>query len=270
MLAAVGFAFIALHLTFLAIVLTPILLLRTLVPSLAPKTRRWSTAIYLAAVRNHSWWLKRVAGAKWTVPDVALDAATPAVLISNHRSWSDAFVITDVVCRHGLIVKFLVKRELARIPILAVIFAVFDFPVLKRSTRSGESDGARREHDRSQMTRLTDGLSEEPAAMLSFVEGTRFTNEKRAEGGAPYSEVLAPRPGGLAMMVEALRGTDARLVDITLRYRPPVSFWKFIGGFPCECEVRVEQFLVKDLPDDVASWLVERWTLKDRLLLVDD
>ncbi|MCY3933423.1 MAG: 1-acyl-sn-glycerol-3-phosphate acyltransferase [Acidobacteria bacterium] len=280
-MAAICLAAITLNLAFWAL---PLLVL--LPAKAAGKTRPWfrhvTARIYRAAVRVDNVLLRHVARASWRARELSLDPARPHIVLSNHRSWADIFLVQSLIATRGPIVTFLCKRELLYVPIFGLIILAFDFPVLRRRTRRGADPAGRRREDRRRVTEAAAALLESPAAILSFAEGTRFTAAKRdanrrAAGdrhGAPttgmapqYEHLLPPRAGGFAAMIEALAPGGGSIVDVTLTYSRPSTFWEFLGGATGSVEVTWEAIPIATVkPDEAANWLNDRWRRKERLL----
>ena len=105
---------------------------RLIVPSSRAATSQLGVAIYRRAVVIDDWILQRVSNARWQDPALKLDQNDVIVVVANHRSWSDVLLLQSVIARRGPIVKFLSKRELVFVPIFALVFIVFDFPMLRR------------------------------------------------------------------------------------------------------------------------------------------
>ena len=280
-MAAICLAAITLNLTFWA------LLLLVLLPAkAAPRTRPWfrrvAARIYRAAVRVDNVLLRRVSRASWRARELSLDPARPHIVLSNHRSWADIFLVQSLIATRGPIVTFLCKRELLHVPIFGLIILAFDFPVLRRRTRRGADPAGRSDDDRRRVADAATALLDSPAAILSFAEGTRFTAAKRdanrrdaGDGhGAPttgmaprYEHLLPPRAGGFAAMIEALAPGNGSIVDVTLAYERPSTFWDFLGGAAGSVEVTWEALPIATVePDEAANWLNDRWRLKERLL----
>lgn len=230
-------------------------------------SRRVMAAIYRLAVRIDDFWL-HLMGARWrksiageTLDGLTLPRNEPALVICNHRSWADIFIIQSVVVRDGPIVVFLAKRELAWIPILGIIFLAFDFPILRRRTKANADPEARRRDDIERVDAACRRLNDAPAALLSFAEGTRFTPEKHARDPR-FLHLLPPRRGGIEAFVRAV--PTAKVVDLTLGYPGSPSFWGFLAGRSGEISVDVD---IVELPTaDVGSWLNARWSRKDDML----
>ena len=250
--------------------MTPLLLLlviRILVPGSRPNVSRIGCSIYRQAVAFDDWVLKRISGARWRDPNLELDREQAVVVVANHRSWTDVLLLQSVIARRGPIVKFLCKRELAYIPILGLICIVFDFPVLRRKAHALQSEQDRREDDRRRVREACEVVHRAPAAMLSFAEGTRFSTEKQQSTKSPYHHLLPPRPAGFAAILDALESLKPNVVDVTIRYPHPSTFWQFLGGSAGEIEIETRTFPIEEVLERGArTWLEDRWVQKDKML----
>lgn len=265
--AALTLAAISLNLAAWSLPLGALLLARTAVPGLRARCRRQSDRIYRAAVAFDDWWLERVSGVSWKDRGLDLAPDRACIVVANHRSWSDVFVLQSALSRRGPVVKFLCKRELAYIPVLGLIFLAFDFPIVRRRAPKLRTDDERREDDRRRVRDACAVLHESPAAMLSFAEGTRFTPARRRRLESPYRFVLPPRPGGFAEIADALAGLDVPVVDVTIAYSRPASFWEFLGGAGGEVLVLADQVPLHEvIAAGPRSWLADRWRRKDATL----
>ena len=265
--AAAALAAITFNLAFWCVPLLVLVVVRGIAPPARAWTQAAGEAIYRFAVAFDDWWLRRVSGAAWDCPDPPPARDAPCIVIANHRSWADVFLIQSAVARHGPIVKLLCKRELVWIPILGLIFLAFDFPVVRRRGSPRLPESERRAADRQRVREACETLRTRPAAMLTFVEGTRFTPEKHARMGSPYRHLLPPRAGGFEAIVESLRGVEARILDVTLGYPGTSAFWAFLGGAAGEIEVRAESFALQEvLAAGPRDWLEGRSRAKDGAL----
>lgn len=265
--AAVSLAAIALNLAAWSVPLGVLLLVRMAAPGMRTRCRRLGERIYRAAVAFDDWCLVRISRARWQAPEFDLARDRACIVVANHRSWSDVFVLQSAFARRGPVVKFLCKRELAYVPVLGAIFLAFDFPVVRRRAPGLATDDERRADDRRRVREACALLRESPAAMLSFAEGTRFTPERHRRLASPYRHLLPPRPGGFAEIANALRPLGAAVVDVTIAYPRPVTFWEFLGGEGGEVAVLAERFSVEDVVSAGATeWLAERWLRKDAAL----
>ena len=264
--AATSLAAIALNLAFWSV---PLLLL---LPAKAARRarsryRRLTNRIYRAAVRVDNWLLRRVSGAAWRFDELTLDPHRPHVVLANHRSWADVLLVQSVVATRGPIVNFLTKRELLWVPIFGLIVFAFDFPAVRRRSRPGADPASRREDDRRRVSEAAASLLDSPAAILSFAEGTRFTEARRRARGGRYARLLPPRAGGLGAMIEALAPGGGAIVDVTLVYPGSATLWTFLGGAAGPVTIHWEKTPIEALaPERIPDWLNERWRRKDELL----
>lgn len=265
--AAAALAAITLNLAFWCIPLILLVVVRNVAPPARGRTQAAGEAIYRLAVAFDDWWLRRVSGAAWHCPDPPPARDVPCIVIANHRSWADVFLIQSAVARHGPIVKFLCKRELVWIPLLGLIFLAFDFPMVRRRGSRSLPESERRAADRRRVREACETLRTRPAAMLTFVEGTRFTREKHARSASPYRTLLPPRAGGFEAIAESLEGDSAVVLDMTLDYSHTAAFWAFLGGVAGEVEVRAQAFPLHEvLHAGPRHWLEARWRAKDAAL----
>ena len=272
--AAIALLVIVLNLVVWCVPLLLLLPLKALVPSMRAWITRRAADVYRAAVAVNDWWLGKVSGASWQRPALDLGTDETCIVIANHVSWTDIFVLQSVISRRGPILKFLCKRELAWIPVLGLIFLAFDFPMLQR--RSGAqarggvgSEAQRRRGDIERIREAGASLAKAPAAMLAFVEGTRFREEKRDPSGA-LKCLLPPRVGGFGAILAALEPQDVNVVDVALLYRQPRPaplFWHFLAGAGGPIGVVAQATPAGVIAaEGTESWLERRWAEKDALL----
>ncbi|PRY71314.1 acyltransferase [Halomonas ventosae] len=263
------------------------LILLTLVKLVTPGRRlrrRVLTALNRVAlnwVGSNLWWMRR-----WLRP--RLEMALPEglsrdqwwLVLSNHRSWTDIFLLFFALHRRIPMPHFFVKRQLIWIPIVGLAFWAMEFPMLRRLTREQrERNPQLARRDREATERMCRHARERPIAIYNFVEGTRFTTAKQAAQDAPYRHLLRPRAGGIAQVVSLLGNRLGGILDVTLHYEnPDPSFWGFLCGR--EGRVRLEArrlavppwMLEGDYHDDTdykerfQSWLNALWQDKDRRL----
>lgn len=258
-----------LNLTIWSVPLLGIILIRALAPGVQPRLRRPLDGIYRAAVTCNDLWFRHVLGYRWQPPDVGLQPDRSYLVISNHQSWADSFLLQTAIVHRGPILKVLVKEELTRWPILGLIFSAYDFPRLKRRASNPMDEPERRRQDTDRIRQACAALKETPGAMLIYPEGTRFTAAKQAAAGGlektGLERLLPPKPGGFATVLESLRGHAHAVVDVAICYPESTRFWQFLSGGMQEPQLRMEAVPLDDIADPVA-WLKERWEKKDRWL----
>ncbi len=258
---------ITLNLSVWALPLVLIGVMKLIAPPFRGTADRLMDLIYRVAVSVDDAWLRGVIGIRWNRPVLDLDRNKTYVVVANHASWSDIFLLQSILVHDGPLLKFLVKRSLVWIPVLGVIFWAFDFPMLRRRSRTGADDAERRRGDLEALHAACRVLLERPAALMNFAEGTRFSPEKHAASESPYRHLLRPRAGGLTALLEALDGEVDSVFDVTIVYSRPVSFLDFLSGGVDEIGVDVERIPRAEIPDTREAqrqWLEDRWHRKDQ------
>ncbi|WP_311943932.1 acyltransferase [Halomonas piscis] len=210
----------------------------TLVKLAAP--RRWQpavldglNAIALNWIGFNLWWMRH-----WLRP--TLKARVPEglspdkwwLVIANHRSWTDIFMLLAVLHRRVPMPRFFLKTQLIWIPVVGLAFWALEFPFMRRYTREQMAHNPRlAEIDRRATERMCRRARHRPITIFNFVEGTRFTPAKRDASASPYRHLLRPRAGGVAQVLSLLGDRLDGMIDVTLHYADPdPSFWRFLCG----------------------------------------
>lgn len=209
-----------------------------------------------------------------------LDPKGCYILISNHRSWVDILVLNSCFNRKIPMIKFFMKEELKwQLPIAGLACWVMDYPFMKRHTRAEVMKNPSLKGKDVETTRKAcQKLRENPSVLVNFIEGTRFTAKKHERQQSPFKNLLKPRAGGLAIVVEELNTSLRGIIDATLCYPDgEMTFWKFVtGDFS---SIILDYRVIKITPDLVGdyyenrefrayfqSWLNTVWQEKDKLI----
>ena len=202
------------------------------------------------------------------------------LLIANHQTWVDILVLQIVLNRRVPFLKFFIKQELIWFPLLGVAWWAMDMPFMKRFSPSYL---ARNPHmkgkDLETTRRACEKFRDTPTAILNFIEGTRFSEEKRVDRKSPYRNLLQPRAGGLAIALSSMGKLFTSIVDVTLVYPDGATrFWDMCCGRNVHVvadirERKLEEWLVTgDYESDrgyrkrLYSWLSETWMEKDEII----
>ena len=202
------------------------------------------------------------------------------LVVSNHRSWVDILVLQSVFLGRSPFLKFFLKQELIWVPFLGLAWWALDFPFMRRFSsehlaKHPEDRGKDLEATRIACRRFV----EIPTSVMNFVEGTRFTEAKRARFASPYRHQLPPRAGGVAFVLSAMGGMLHSMVDVTIAYRETEpTLWDLCCGRMQAIRVHVERRPIEpwttagSYQDDEAfrrrfqQWLGELWQQKDARL----
>jgi len=215
---------------------------------------------------------------RWDIQGVEnLEKSEWYLVLANHQSWTDILVLQRVFNRKIPFLKFFIKKELFWFPILGQAWWALDFPFIKRYTKS---ELKRKPHLKGKDMEITRKACEKfktvPISIMNFVEGTRFTQEKHKRQKSPYANLLKPKAGGIAFVLEAMGGKIRRVLDVTIFYpETQKNFWAYLCGNISEIKVRVKSLPVhedlvgtylndKNFRIRFQTWLNQLWTEKDQ------
>lgn len=156
------------------------------------------------------------------------------LVISNHRSWADIFILQHVFNRRIPFLKFFLKKELIWVPLMGVAWWALDFPFMKRYSKEYlEKHPEKKGKDIETTRKYCEKFKHSPISVINFLEGTRFSGAKHEGQQSPFRHLLKPRAGGIGIVLSGMGEHLSRIIDITLVYpenRPPMTFWHFLKG----------------------------------------
>lgn len=199
------------------------------------------------------------------------------LVIANHQTWVDVVALQTAFNRRIPFLKFFIKQELIWFPFLGLAWWSMDMPFMKRYSKSylakhPEKKGKDLEATRKACEKFRDA----PTSVINFIEGTRFTAEKKARRGSTYENLLPPRAGGVALALTSMGEMFDAILDVTIIYpngatscwgmmcgefehviidvvRRPVDEWLYEGDYQNDREYRRE----------FHQWLTQIWEEKD-------
>ena len=201
------------------------------------------------------------------------------LILPNHQTWVDSMVIPAVFFRKIPFPKFFMKKELIWVPLLGFSWWALDYPFMKRYS---EDTLKKKPHLKGKDIEITRKACEKfrdiPITIVNFIEGTRFTPEKRDSRKDPYRNLLRPKAGGAALVLSTLGSRLHYILNMTIAYPGGDKDFKALlcGNIP-EILVRVEKiplteellgdyFNDREYRDRFQEWLNGVWTRKDALL----
>src|SRR3546814_9530339 len=105
------------------------------------------------------------------------------------------------------LLKFFLKQELIKVPLLGLAWWALDFPFRKRFTRAEiEANPSLKGKDLETTRKACEKFKEMPTSVMNFFEGTRFTQAKHDQQQSPYEFLLKPKAGGTAFALSAMDG----------------------------------------------------------------
>lgn len=232
-----------------------------------------------AWISCNSAWMKFGQPTRWDVelPD-NLDPKGWYFVSSNHQSWVDIFALQHVLNGKIPFLKFFLKQELIRVPVMGQAWWALDFPFMKRFSKSYlEKHPEMKGKDIETTQKACEKFKFIPTSVMNFFEGTRLTESKYAEQQPPYEHLLNPKSGGFAFALNAMGDKFQSLLDCTIVYPGGIpNFSDFLHGRIPEVIVRIREvpipaeFCQGDYENDpefkkrFQSWISDLWANKDK------
>lgn len=199
--------------------------------------QRWCTDVLHvlcgAWLRGNVLFAESLLGARWEITGTEnLRNDKQYVVICNHQTWNDIYVLMRVMGLKVPFFKFFIKQELIWVPILGPVWWALDYPFMKRYSREQiAANPALAGEDLRTARQACSKYKGMPVTVLNFLEGTRFTPAKHDRQNSPYRHLLRPRSGGLALAVAALGNEVDALLDVSIAYVDGAcGFWDFMCG----------------------------------------
>ncbi len=202
------------------------------------------------------------------------------LICCNHQSAVDIPVLQRVLQKHVPFMRFFIKQQLLWVPLLGLAWWLLDYPFVKRYSREYlERHPGMRGKDLETTRRICMRFRDTPTSILNFVEGTRFTQSKRASQKSPYVHLLRPKAGGMALAIASMGEMFSSVLDVTIAYPEGVTgLWGLFSGRLRRVTVHVEkreiprEFLGGDYAGDPVyrerfqEWIQGIWREKDARL----
>lgn len=199
------------------------------------------------------------------------------LIIANHQSWNDVFVLQFLFNHILPFQKYFVKEELRKLPMLGLMWEAIDCPFLKRN-----ADKTKSNLDLAEIQVKAKQFRLLPCTVVNFVEGTRFSEKKHEHQHSPYKYLLKPKTGGLAQVLEEFNTDIKYLIDVSIYYdKPAANFFDLFNGQVKTISVKIsvitmpswlqqkyinqEKYL--DYKDQFQAWIDSIWLEKDSFLL---
>lgn len=237
------------------------------------------SAIAGAWISCNSGWMKLTQNTRWDVElPKTLDPKGWYFVSSNHQSWVDIFVLQHVLNGKIPFLKFFLKQELIRVPIMGQAWWALDFPFMKRFSKSYlEKHPEMKGKDVETTQQACEKFKHMPTSVMNFLEGTRLTPSKHEKQNSPYRHLLNPKSGGFAFALNAMGDKFQSLLDCTIVYPNGIpSFVEFMQGKVPEVVVKIREvpipveFCQGDYENDAEfkkrfqSWISDIWLEKDQ------
>ena len=247
-----------------------------------PAWKRFTTRVLMGIgsiwIDTNSWGLRVTQKHRWDVQGLeGLTLGGWYLVGSNHRSMVDIVVLQRVFNHRIPFLKFFLKSQLIWVPFLGQAWWSLDFPFMRRYSKEElEKHPELRGKDLETTRKACEKFRLAPMSIINFLEGTRFTEEKRVSRKSPYRNLLLPKAGGIAFVLSALGDRLTSFVDVTIAYPDGVpGFWDVLSRGLDRIVVRVRSVPIPpdlvggDYIGDAAyrervqAWVREMWERKD-------
>ncbi|MGK9173609.1 acyltransferase [Yokenella regensburgei] len=202
------------------------------------------------------------------------------LLICNHHSWADIVVLCVLFRKHIPMNKYFLKQQLAWVPFIGLACWALDMPFMRRYSRNYLiRHPERRGKDVETTRRSCEKFRTHPTTIVNFVEGSRFTEEKRLNTRSSFTNLLPPKAAGIAMTLSVLGSQFDKLLNVTLCYpeNDAKPFYDMLSGKLTRIVIRVNVLPVQEeLHGDYVGdkhfkrgfqqWLNNLWDEKDKQL----
>jgi 1-acyl-sn-glycerol-3-phosphate acyltransferase len=269
------------------IVLTSVIFLLAIFKLLAPAGRARNAMTRWLSLLGESWvsinkamvWFYR--GMEWDVrmPD-GVSHTGRYLVFCNHQSGVDILALQHCLNRRAPFGRYLLKHQLLWVPVLGIAWWALDMAFLRRySKQELIRDPSLRGKDLENAARACEKLKHIPVAMMTFPEGTRFTEAKRDAQNSPYTHLLRPRYGGIGQVLFSFDDALDCVIDVTIIYPDGVpTVWQYVSGQVKKITVHIvlrpieASLCGRDFRQDAAvkgqliNWLGLIWQEKERLM----
>ncbi|ASP40258.1 acyltransferase [Bacterioplanes sanyensis] len=274
---------LALNTLFCSVILFSLTLIKLLLPF--PSARKALNPILVTVasgwIYGNSAWMHLTQRMDWQVnmPD-SLSRDGWYFVICNHQSWVDILILQHTLNGRVPFLKFFLKQELIKVPIMGAAWWALDFPFMKRYSKAYlEKHPEKRGQDVETTRKACEKFRDMPTSVMNFLEGTRMSAAKYQRQQPPFQHLLKPKAGGMAFAMNAMGDQFKSVVDVTIHYPDGApTFWEFLQGKMTRCVVHIDE---KDIPAALRSgdyendddyrqqfqhWVQSLWQDKDQLL----
>ncbi|MES2141322.1 MAG: acyltransferase [Pseudomonadota bacterium] len=202
------------------------------------------------------------------------------LLISNHKSWADILVLQHIFFGKIPPLKFFLKRELLwTLPFASWACWLLGFPFMRRYSKKVLAEHPElKNKDIEETKRACNRFKEMPTTVASFIEGTRFTEEKRKRQDSPYHYLLRPKATGIGFSLAVLGDFFHKVLNVTIIYpEEKASLWYFLSGSIKKITIHIETIPItadwlgdyqndRNFRIDFQKKLNDLWEKKDKLI----
>jgi len=224
------------------------------------------------------WLMLKMTGTKLVVHGRSgLTRKTSYLLLPNHQSWGDILIIHYALDAFVSPLRFFMKRQLLWVPVIGLVCKSLGYPFMHRYTKEQIAKNPKlKGKDLKETQKACQRFKNMPVSIISFTEGTRYTEAKAKRQGSPFKHLLKPKAGGIAFTLFAMSDQIDKILHVTIAYsdfRSP-TFWQLCCGKVKKVIIDVHaEPIPGDIVGDYANdrdfrvhfqhWLNDTWHKKD-------
>ncbi|MBA2650089.1 MAG: acyltransferase [Legionella sp.] len=229
---------------------------------------------------TNNWYIDKTQSIHWQISGLEhLDNKHWYLVIANHQSWLDIVILQRLLNHKIPILKFFIKDQLKWVPLLGFSWWAMGCPFMKRySKKYLEKNPHKQGKDLISTRKAIEKFKKKPASIMNFVEGTRFSPQKKAQQNSPYRYLLKPKAGGIGFILNAMGEQLTGMLDVTIIYPQKPSLWDFLCKRISKVTIHVRQIPIpkqftlessmqhSQTKAKFIDWLNEKWMEKDNLI----
>jgi 1-acyl-sn-glycerol-3-phosphate acyltransferase len=229
-------------------ILAPLKLLLP-IPAVQRALRFMMHASAEAWISTNKFWMNLVGHIEWDVEGLTgFDKQHSYLVTSNHQSWVDILVLQYQLNRRMPLLKFFLKQELIWVPVIGLCWWALEFPFMKRFSKEYlAKHPEKRGQDLATTRKACARYKTNPVSVFNFLEGTRLSPAKHAQQQSPFNNLLKPKAGGIAFVLDAMGEQLHSLVNVTIYYpQGNPGFWDLLSGRVNKVVVRIQELQIPD------------------------
>ncbi len=214
----------------------------------------------------------------WTIKgDENLDKNSWYLMIANHQSWLDIFILSHFARTRIPEPRYFLKDSLKKVPFVGMACWALDMPFMRRYSRSYLKKNPHligKDIETTKKSCLK--FKNQPTTIINFVEGTRYTEEKHRRQNNKFQHLLTPKASGIAFTMQTMGEQFDKILLVSIIYpqNPGHIMKDMLKGKLKEVVIDIEQInnselLRGDYNNDVNykrdfhRWLTQLWQRSD-------
>ena len=201
-------------------------------------------------------------------------------LICNHQSWVDILILQKIFGTKLPLLTFFMKQQLLwMLPFAGWACWALEFPFMKRPSKKYlKKHPHQKGYDVEATKNFCRRFKDQSITVISFIESTRFTSEKKHKQHSPYTHLLKPRASTPAFVLASMGDVLKHIINVTIVYPDnKKGLWDFVSGNIKKIIVRYEVLPIdsslcgdyennREFRVKFQNWLNQLWQEKDSLI----